>query len=124
MSASAQDNKPQPDPDPSSRTPFTPGPWLIKRAEIRIDDEYDYAIYDTGHQVIAEAFGRSGVSDFPPAEANARLISAAPDLYEAVKGFLDLYVALVNSGDCGNWNPEEEDVVIAARAALQKADGR
>jgi hypothetical protein len=30
------------------------------------------------------------------------------------------YVALINSGDAGNWNPEDEDVVKQARAAMGK----
>ena len=29
------------------------------------------------------------------------------------------YTSLVNSGDCGNWNPEEETIVIKAREALK-----
>ena len=37
---------------------------------------------------------------------------------EALTGVLDRYVGLVNSGDAGNWDPETEDVVIKARAAL------
>ena len=36
----------------------------------------------------------------------------------ALEALLQHYVCLVNCGDCGNWNPEEEPVVIAARAAL------
>jgi len=36
----------------------------------------------------------------------------------ALRELLEMYVQLANSGDCGNWNPEEEDEVIAARAAL------
>tara|TARA_R110000772_G_C13233919_1_gene433058 strand:- start:677 stop:1162 length:486 start_codon:yes stop_codon:yes gene_type:complete len=32
---------------------------------------------------------------------------------------LDTYTRLVNSGDCGNWDPETDDVVIRARAALE-----
>jgi hypothetical protein len=37
--------------------------------------------------------------------------------------FLSEYVALVNSGDAGNWDAEEEDKVIKARAAIAKAKG-
>ena len=40
-------------------------------------------------------------------------------LREALEGMLDRYVSLVNCGDCGNWNPEEEPEVIAAREALE-----
>ena len=40
---------------------------------------------------------------------------------EALEGLLNRYVGLVNSGDAGFWNPEEEDEVKAARAALSSA---
>jgi len=36
-----------------------------------------------------------------------------------LKALLGRYVALVDSGDAGFWNPEEEDVVIYARTALR-----
>ena len=36
----------------------------------------------------------------------------------ALLGLLNRYVDLINSGDAGSWNPEEEEVVIAARRAL------
>jgi hypothetical protein len=53
----------------------------------------------------------------------ARLIAAAPELYEALEKTLETYVALANSGDAGFWEPEQEDHVIKARAALRKARG-
>jgi hypothetical protein len=37
---------------------------------------------------------------------------------QALRGLLDRYVSLVNSGDCGFWNPEDEDEVKAARESL------
>lgn len=46
--------------------------------------------------------------------------SYAELLREALVGLLGRYVGLVNCGDCGNWDPEREDAVIAARAALAK----
>ena len=36
----------------------------------------------------------------------------------ALRELLERYTGLVNCGDCGNWNPEDEQPVIAARAAL------
>lgn len=39
-------------------------------------------------------------------------------LTQALQGLLDKYTMLVNSGDTGNWDPEEEPEVIAARAAI------
>ena len=41
-------------------------------------------------------------------------------LTNALQGLLDRYLELVNSGDAGNWNPEKEPQVIAARVALGK----
>lgn len=45
-------------------------------------------------------------------------------LAAALTAMVDRYVSLVNSGDCGNWNPETEADVIAARKALDAAAGR
>ncbi len=44
-------------------------------------------------------------------------------LLEALVGLTDHYAQLVNCGDCGNWDPEKEPQVIAARAAIAKALG-
>lgn len=40
-------------------------------------------------------------------------------LVSVTERLLEHYVGIVNSGDCGFWNPEEETVVIEARKALQ-----
>jgi hypothetical protein len=55
-----------------------------------------------------------GVADLVemPADANARLISAAPDLLDALEKMLDLYTAF--DGPIG-------PTVIMARAAIEKA---
>lgn len=37
----------------------------------------------------------------------------------ALTTMLNRYVDMVNSGDCGFWNPEDEDCVKQARAALE-----
>lgn len=50
-------------------------------------------------------------------EAN-RLQTQNRDLLAALKGLVALYCALVDSGDCGFWNPEDEPAVQAARAAI------
>lgn len=44
-------------------------------------------------------------------------------LREALQLFLDEYCEMVNSGDAGYWDPELEDKVVVARAALAPADG-
>ena len=41
-------------------------------------------------------------------------------LEEALEGTIKCFVDLVDSGDAGFWNPDEQSVIIAARAALKK----
>lgn len=55
--------------------------------------------------------------------ANAELRGIASELHEALSALLKHYVTLIQSGDCGFWDPEKEDQVRAARAALAKARG-
>ena len=43
-------------------------------------------------------------------------------LYTALKGLTDMYVSMVNSGDCGNWDPEKDKEVIAARSAITEVE--
>lgn len=52
---------------------------------------------------------------------NATLISAAPDLLEALELFVSEYTEFVLSGDAGFWDPENEEKVKKARAAISKA---
>ena len=40
-------------------------------------------------------------------------------LEEALEGTVKCFVDLADSGDAGFWNPDEQSVIIAARAALQ-----
>ncbi len=51
-------------------------------------------------------------------EANNRYLLRARQSEKSLKKLLEMYIAMVNSGDCGNWNPEEEEEVIEARNAL------
>jgi hypothetical protein len=56
------------------------------------------------------------------AAANKRVIGLEAQvmaLRAALKGITDRYVGLVNCGDCGNWDPESEPQVVAARAAMK-----
>lgn len=58
-----------------------------------------------------------------PKKEDLDLILAAPELLEALQNLTSMYVDFINSGDAGNWNPEEEKEIIAARAAIAKATG-
>ena len=92
---------------------FTKGPWVIDaftKNVVAID------VPDDGGDIIcSEPDGDASASRW---HANASLIAAAPDLYEALTLFVAEYCDLVNSGDAGFWDPETETKVQMARSAL------
>lgn len=53
-----------------------------------------------------------------------RLVAERALLLAALKAVTDKYADLVNSGDCGFWNPESEPEIIMARVAIAKVEGR
>jgi hypothetical protein len=102
----------------------TPGPWHVvchTSEDGRIGPGDDWTVYgrNTTHAIAFEG-GHN-----PHAEADARLIAAAPDLLEALQALLELDVyadcpGLVSVGGYDNSDAEE---VIKARAAIQRAVG-
>ena len=93
---------------------FTPGPW-----EARPHDGGYLAVrrYSPGDgslvtEFIAECRGKPNV----PNESNARLIAAAPDLYEAVEGLLIAYKGAIP-------HPQYNVFYTGAIAALAKVRG-
>lgn len=90
-----------------TKTNWTPGPWHVNGTK---------SIRGPRGEYIAKAHWLNGSTD-------AHLIAAAPDLYAALEATLTQWVDLAISGDAGLWDPEAEDHVIAARAALAKARG-
>ena len=83
---------------------YTPGPWIV-RPDLSIE---------TGQSGITVA----GLVDMP---ADARLIAAAPAMYEALKGMVSMYDSLNKSnkhdGACPCYHCQ-------ARAALAQAEGK
>lgn len=98
---------------------FTPGPWVVAeddasnrpargtRVVVRATDDTEFVLADCG------------AANNERGRANARLIAAAPDLYEALR-------AMVLNGeahaDCSRSLPSLP--LARARAALAKAEGR
>lgn len=105
---------------------FTPGPWVVERA----DDAY--CIANVGNLVIMPCGGKVKHDN---AEADARLIAAAPDLLEA----LELLNQSAPAASCEMFHHEKQDrhtfleecppliryeqACLKARAALAKARG-
>jgi len=129
-------------------TKHTPGPWTVevRAASVGLEETdychlvkkgiHEYSVACTTqknfehivHKDLPNGYVESsGVGriahDLTP-HPDAILIAAAPDLLSALNGLLQMYVAFINSGDAGNWNPEDESQVKAARAAIAKALGK
>src|SRR4051812_37585185 len=85
--------------DPAERAAHTPGPWLAEAD--------DSSVFDSEGREVADCLTFPFAGE--EAEANARLIAAAPELYEALK-------ALIVLSDSAAWDK--------AFAALAKAEGR
>ena len=88
---------------------FTPGPWETSRDAV--PEGY------TQVTIYAEADGERVATAFRT-EANARLIAAAPTLYEALREALEAL------DDPDTTRQEQYDAADSARAALAKAEGK
>lgn len=87
----------------------TPGPWSTASDPCHFDSQTTVVAANGAR--VAEVTG----SAFDEAEANARLIAAAPDLLEACKAFVAHYPM--------GTNPFLDDAFRAARAAIARATG-
>lgn len=98
----------------------TPGPWSWDSGVVPPDGPGRYSdIYvDDGDKIIAS------INEFPESspeegKANARLIAAAPDMYEALKLFDEALERWT-----GQWGPRMREIDATVRAAIAKAESR
>lgn len=92
----------------TTKASHTPGPWHTATAA-RLDNVggRDVAVVDQANYIIAEAFEIVGHGEHRSAEANARLIAAAPDLLEAATKVNNILAALQHACDDGNGTYED-----------------
>lgn len=111
---------------------FTPGPWLVERSDDGHDirmasaiacgwDHESHHLIEYHHGV--EADQDDGGEQFAEAEANARLIAAAPDLLEALIEAEDILDDLTGADDLSD-DSELHGTLRKVRAAIAKATGR
>lgn len=107
----------------SSETKFTPGPWFTK-PDLSDDDGASGIWIDTGEQNVAIV---PGYIDHPRNIADAALIAAAPDLYEALTRITPEFVALLKhaeiSAAIGEYSDNDREIIYACNVALSKARG-
>jgi hypothetical protein len=92
---------------------FTKGPWLIKRSR---DGR---SIFSIG-PLTADDYG--GLSWLEVGDEDAQLASAAPELYEALAGMIEVYGGETEAYGLPKHSVEVE-LIREARAALSKARG-
>ena len=113
-----------------TETTHTPGPWTWERARASLtfgtvpSDKHRYAIGTP----LGELFSgvELGISS-EEADANARLIAAAPDLLEAAKEALAEFIsnghAAADGWPCNSTGCAVCDAGKTLRAAIRKAEG-
>ena len=89
----------------------TPGPWTVY-FEFNVKDDHGRGIAACG----GHGSNRNPEQAHNENVANAKLIAAAPDLLEALKNLLE-------NEKLDDWEPSLIESRIAARAAINKAEG-
>lgn len=105
----------------SDKLNFTPGPWefISKRfADEGVKGRYEIRSISFPMHWLAEV-GPSEQS-FDEAKANAQLISAAPDMYEALRELYDEQ----NGAPLLRREKQWQEAMKKARKALEKAEGK
>lgn len=110
----------------------TPTPWRLKTSgnigcAIEADSGRRSEMYeDDGFRIVATYQECTGSQNLFEQRANCdangrfivKAVNAHDDLVNALRGMVDLYVGLVESGDAGFWDAEKVEEVVAARKAL------
>lgn len=99
----------------AQHTKPTPGTWTVADADEN-DDGLLLVCVDDGHPGLAVI---AIVEDQKEQDANAQLIAAAPDLYQAVKDSLPYLIDVY--GPC---DPDCGCLVHRLEAAIARAEGR
>lgn len=96
-------------------TKFTTGPWKYLDFECEEGGEVVYG-QDTCKRPIAEAIFWDDQVPREEAKANARLIAAAPELFEALVGMVDQFTKTPST-------LKDTQARVKAHAAIRKATG-
>lgn len=87
----------------------TPGPWIVCIGnEGSIFGDQDNDVHNGDHPYIGTVAGIGVDKDIPECTANAKLISAAPDMYEIIK---ELYEFSMSTGVRGLIFPKLDAVM-------------
>lgn len=110
----------------------TPGPWMVLEGScgLLIEQRVRLVDFDGGARPLHVAFIATSLNPSPRAEADARLIAAAPDLLAAWVKFLSAQRTIDSAGFMDNYTDaarareSQAQAIKAARAAIAKAEGQ
>jgi hypothetical protein len=94
-------------------TEWTKGPWVL--------DETFRVLATDARQTIVHV--PPGSHSNPECQADARLISAAPDLYPALEALLERHIEWLKEAGNDDHEIADDAYVVESRAALAKARG-
>lgn len=98
---------------------FTPGPWRVAGADKNFVEQY---VVHNGEELWGPYVADCSMLD--EGAANANLISASPDMYEALKETLDVLSSRHQNLTTGHWEDGELQLLgQKIEAALLKAKG-
>ena len=89
---------------------YTKGPWALNR--------YGEVISSNGEMIQVEGFALSGISR-PETRANRDLLSAAPEMIEALEGLVEAFESMM-----GKDQAAKGSLYVAAANAIAKARGQ
>lgn len=77
-----------------SETSFTPGPWMVSKSE------FPMLVFNDRRGAVCNVcfIDSTGIGGYKEKNANAALISAAPEMYDILKHYFDL-IQRANDGD-------------------------
>ena len=100
----------------------TPGTWKAAGPSCSpLHDAGDYAIVDTDGAIIAETFRQVSKDGTRPAEANAKLIAASPDMLEALEEIAGYRGSLYDNPKLNDWAGVAMLLKERARKAIEAA---
>ena len=117
------------------RCPFCESPIMVHGGNLLRSSDGGFASYECKTvqdiELSDDEWKRAGQSE-PCRKREVQLLTKQRDearerikrLEEALEGTVKWIVDLADSGDAGFWNPEEQSVIIAARAALQAKEAK
>jgi hypothetical protein len=104
----------------------TPGPWIVctNSEDNRLSIEQDFENLPEGYSdptIIVDCVDDMGQNlDRPTAEANARIMAAAPDLLNALSELHGEFMSRMSGVRDRDWTPEEIKAEEQARLAMGK----